>query len=58
MSKIGKIAKCSVCGQEKPIFSELMILVEIKEFIVRIVSSTITRRLSVEDAAKYYFIKS
>ena len=23
MSKIGKIAKCSGCGQEKPIFSEL-----------------------------------
>ena len=23
MSKMGKIAKCSGCGQEKPIFSEL-----------------------------------
>jgi DNA-directed RNA polymerase subunit RPC12/RpoP len=23
MSKIGKIAKCSGCGEEKPIFSEL-----------------------------------
>ena len=23
MSKIGKVAKCGACGQEKPIFSEL-----------------------------------
>jgi hypothetical protein len=58
MSKIGKIAKCSGCGQEKPIFSELDDSRGNKIVYCEIVSSTITRRLSVKDAARYYFIKS
>jgi len=35
----------------------LMILEEVREFIVKIVSNPIKRRLSVKDAGNYYFIK-
>ena len=58
MSMIGKIAKCSGCSQKNRYSPSLMIFEEVREFIVKIVSNPIKRRLSVKDAGNYYFIKS